>query len=194
MLIYGIAAVALAELASMGKIKYENKRIMLMDASLTGDELLDEALDICSGKASPCKVTMQISAISYKVKRFAKRVLERLEDNGFIKIEQKRFLGLIPYDTYMITRVSEHEKLVKELKDIVLRADQNAEPKNALVITILKACYVLHRLFDKEERRQASATLKAIGRAQFFMNLDDFGAELMKAVKSLIAAAQSAAG
>lgn len=192
-LTYGLAGIALVELAGMGRISYDGKRVTAGTASLTGDELLDQILSVLAKKTSVCKTHSLISSISYKVNRFAKRLLERLEDNGFIKIEQSRFLGLIPYDRYIISRTSEHERLIRELKDIVLNTDKRPEPDKALIITILHACGVLRKLFDKNERKQAHYTLKMIGKAEFFETLGDFGKEVHKAVKAIIAAAHAAA-
>lgn len=192
-LIFGLAGIALGELAAMGRISFDGKRIIADTTSLTGDELLDDVLKVLAQKASACKTSLLIFSISRKVKRFAKRMLERLEDNGFIRIEQSRFLGLIPYDRYFVSRVREHEKLVRELKDIVLKGDKSPEQQKALLITMLHTCDVLRRLFEKEERKQVRNTLRKIGKAEFFETLNDFDKDLHKAVKAIITAARAAA-
>lgn len=193
MLTYGLAGIALGELAAMGRVSFDGKRVTAGTTSLTGDEFLDDVLNVLAKKASAYKTSYLISSISHKVNRFAKRLLERLEDNGFIRIEQRRFLGLIPYDRYIVSRIREHEKIVRELKDIVLEGNKRPGPKIALLLTMLNTCDVLRRLFDKEERKQVRGTLKKIGKAEFFETLDDFGKDLQKAVKAIIAAAHAAA-
>lgn len=193
MLAYGLAGIALIELSRMEKITFDGKRVSAGTSLNTGVELLDDVMNVLAKKTSARKTSSLIYTISYKVKRFSKRILEGLEDSGFIRIEQGRFLGLIPYDRYIISRVGEYEKLVKELKDIVLKGDKKADSKEAVFISMLYTCSVFRRLLDKEERKQVKDTLKKIGKTEFFETLDDLSIEVIKAVKAIITAAQAAA-
>ncbi len=192
-LIYGAAGIALAELAERGRISIENRRVAIKDASSIGDLLLDELLDVIGKKGSHYRLNSLISSMQYKVKRFGKRLLENLEDNGMVRIEQGRFLGLIPYNRYIVTQVHEHTRLVEELKEIVLSGNRMPEPRKAMLISMLHTCSVLRRRLDSSEYRQAKEVLKQIGKGQFFDSLSNDGRELQKAVKMAITAAQTAA-
>ncbi len=193
MLAYGLAGIAVHELSITGRLSFEGKVVTLKSSSHTGDLLLDEVIDFMEKRHKSCKVTALVTRLSFKVNRIAKRTLERLEDNGNIKIEQNRFLGLIPYNRYIISRVNEHEKLVNEIKEIIRNGDKRPEVRQALLISVLCACSVLHRLFDREERKQYRETFRRIGKATYFETLDEFGAEVHKAVKAAITAANAAA-
>jgi hypothetical protein len=193
MLTYGLAGIAAYELLIIGRLSFDGKYVTLSSTSRTGDLLLDDVIDFMEKKQKSTKTGSLIARLSFKVNRFAKRILERLEDSGNIKIEQNRFLGLIPYNRYVISRVDEHEKLINEIREIIRTGNKRTDNQKALLISVLSACSVLHRLFDREERRRYRETFKMIGKAIYFETLDDFGAEVHKAVKAAIAAAQTAA-
>lgn len=193
MLTYGLAGIAVYELSKAGRLSFDGRVVTLNSASHTGDLFLDDVIDFMEEKQKSYKASTLIARLAVKVNRFAKRILERLEDNGSIKIEQNRFMGLIPYNRYVVSRVNEHEKLVNEIKEILRTGDKRAEYHQALLISVLSACSVLRRLFDREERKQYRDTFKMIGKAAYFETLDEIGSEVHKAVKAAIAAAQAAA-
>jgi hypothetical protein len=190
-LTYGLAGLALAELYRQGKITWDGKSVIAAGKSSTGDHLLDELMRMIENRKAPYRLQLLIGGTHYKVPRFCARILERLEDNGHIRIEQRRFLGLIPYSRYIVSRVSEHEGLIKELKSIVLSGERKPEACQALLLSNLQACGVLRRLFNKEERRKANELLKKIAKGNYFETLNPFEEEVLKAVRRAIAAARS---
>jgi hypothetical protein len=193
MLTYGLAGIVVYEISNAGRLSFDGKHVALNSSSHTRDVFLDDVIDFMAKTQKAYKTSTLVSRLAYKVKRFARRILEKLEDNGSIKIEQNRFLGLIPYNRYVISRVNEHKKLVNEIKEIIRTGDKKPENQKALLISILSACSILHRLFDREERKQYRNTFKLIRKAAYFETLDEIGAEVHKAVKTAIAAAQAAA-
>lgn len=193
MLTYGLAGIAEYELLKAGRISFDGKSIMLVSASRTGNIFLDEAIDFLSKKQKPYKVKTLTRRMAGRVRRFTKRVLERLEDNGILRIEQNRFLGLIPYNRYTVTRINEQKKLVNDIREIIRNGDKHPEADKAFLISVLSACDVLKKLFERTERKQLRDSLGMIARADYFETLDGFGIEVHKAVKAAIAAAQAAA-
>jgi hypothetical protein len=193
MLTYGLAGIAVYELSNEGRISFDGKHVTLNSSSHTGNVFLDDTIDVMAKKQTAHKTSILVSRLVYKVNRFARRILENLEDSGSIKIEQSRFLGLIPYTRYVISRVNEQKKLVNEIREIIRNGEKKADKHKAFLISILSACSILHRLFGKEERKQYRDIFKSIRKGAYFETLDDVGAEVHKAVKTAIAAAQTAA-
>lgn len=189
---YGAAGISLAELARLGIVEGEGNKVIYAGSSSANDTVLDEVLDAIIEKGLPAKLNTMISKIPHKVKRFGKRLLEKLESDGFMRMESCLFIGIFPYIRYVVTKESEHEKLVSELKDIILKEDRQIDQQKAFLITMLFSCGVLRKLFTREELKQVMPTLKKIGKGEFFESLNDFDVEVQKAVKSVIAAAQSA--
>lgn len=190
-LLYGAAGISMAELARQGIIEGEGKNVTHAGSSSAKDPMLDEVLDAVIEKGLPSGLNSIISSIPRKVKRFGKRLMEKLESDGYIRMEPGRFIGIFPCIRYGIARNSEHERIVSELKDIILKEERQADPQKALLVTMLFTCGVFRKLFDRRELEQVGETLKKVGKGEFFETLNNFDKQVQKAVKSVIAATQS---
>lgn len=190
-LAFGVCGVAVAELIDMGRLKFDGKHVSLSSSASAGDHFLDEICAFIGKKKSGCRLDTLISSIHNCVKHPMKKLTESLEDNGHIRIEQYRFLGLIPYRRYMVSRVAQHQKLVKELKEIVLKGDKGTDAGKAFMITILNECGVYRRLFSRDEYKQARETIKLIQKGDYFDSLDETRILIQKSVRNVIAASQA---
>lgn len=191
-LLYGVAGISLAELARLGNLEGAGKSVTYAGSSSAGDPMLDEVLDAVIEKGLPSSLHSLVGSIPRKMKKLGNRLMEKLESDGFIRMEQGRFIGIFPYVRYGVIRKSEHEKLIGELKDIIMKEERQTDPQKALLVAMLLTCGVLRRLFDREELKQAGPALKKVGKGEFFETLTDFDIQVQKTVKSVIAAAQSA--
>ena len=191
--LYGAGAIALFELLKQGKLKCDGKSVSSVSSASIGLEILDEVNKVIIKKGSSYRMRSLVSAVPYKVKGFGRRLMEDLEDNGMIRLEQGRFLGLIPYNKYMVTNAGRHEKLINELKNIVIAGNRRAEPDMAFLISLLLVCRVLKRLFRKEEKRELKEVFRSIGKFSFFETLDSNAAAVLKATRDAITAAEAAA-
>lgn len=191
-LAFGVCGTAIAELIDMGRLKFDGKHVYLTSTALTGNQILDEICAYIEKKKSRCRLDTLISSVPYYVKRLMKRLTENLEDNGYIRIEQYRFLGLIPYSRYMVSRVAQHQKMVNELKEVVLKGYKDADAGKAFQVAILYECGVYRRFLKKDEFKQIKETLKLIRKGDYFDRLDETGILIQKAVRNIIAASQAA--
>jgi hypothetical protein len=191
-LTYGLAGVALSELHRQGKLDWDGRNVKATAKGSAGEELLDEMMGLIRKKEKPCGLRTLISTVPYRLRRFSGRVLQGLEDNGMLRIEEHRFLGLIPYKSYDITRTTEQGRLVKRLKEIVLSGEKRPDPDLALQISLLAACGSLKGLFEREERAKAHETLKKINKGGYFSTLEPFEKEVQKTVRKIIAASRGA--
>lgn len=190
-LAYGAAGIAVAELLKQGKIKFDGKVVTTVNSSSTGNEILD-GINALIEKKSSYKLQTLIATAPYYIKRFKNVLIENLEDNGLVRIEEYRFLGLIPYKKYSITKVNQHEKLIQDLKNIVLKDEKSASPERAFIVTLFHYSFTLTRLFDKTERKQAKEKFKMIGKGTYFSTLSQSDHAILKAIKYSIAASHAA--
>ncbi len=191
-LAFGVCGVAVVELINMGRMKFDGKHVLLTSAASTGNPILDEVCAFVEKKKSRYRLDALISSVPFYVKRMMKRLTETLEDNGHIRIEQYRFLGLIPYNRYIVTRVAQHQKLVNELKDIALKGEKGTDASKALLIAILYECGAYRKFFSKDECKQIKETFKLIRKGAYFDHLDETGIKIQKTVRNAITASQAA--
>lgn len=190
---YCLSGIALIQLSRQNKIQIEDKKVSVRDTSSTGNQILDEVLALLAKKTSPIKLNSLISPISYKVKKMDGRVLERLEDNGYLKIEQERFLGIIPYEHYVITHVIERSKLISDLKDIILHDHKTPDADSIALISMANSCGILRKYFSGDERKRVKQRLKLISKGKYFETRDEALYSVALAVKKAIQASQAVA-
>ncbi len=189
---FGVCGVAVAELIDMGRMKLDGKHVLLTSTASTGNLILDEVCAFVEKKKSRYRLDALITSLPYYVKRMMKRLTENLEDNGCIRIEQHRFLGLIPYNRYVVSRVAQHQKLVKELKEVTLNAEKGTDAAKAFLIALLYECGAYKRFFSKDECKLIKESFKLIRKGAYFDHLDETGIKIQKTVRNAIAASQAA--
>ena len=88
---YGLAGAMLAELALQRKVNVADKRLAVLDAIPTGDELLDGALATVAASDKPRKLTHWINVVSGN--KLQKRVAQRLVAQNAIRVERSASCG-----------------------------------------------------------------------------------------------------
>jgi Golgi phosphoprotein 3 len=152
MLRYGLAGALLAELALANKINLEEGRLASTDVTSTGDAMVDEALEMIAAEQKPRKTSRWIDAIGKKLT--FKQTAERLSKDGVFQIEKKRYLWVIPYEASPQVDASAKYWVKQHLRGIVL-AGEKAEAADVALLSLLRACRLLHLVFTHDERKMA---------------------------------------
>jgi hypothetical protein len=190
---YGLSGIAIVELIRLGRLDIESDLITVKDASSTGNELLDEVLQAIAAKEKPKKMDHWVASLPYKVKRFDKRVMEKLEDNGALRIEQGRILLLFPSRKYIVTDESERNKTVNACREAILSGNRSPEYETMLILSITAACSFAEKFFSKDELKGLKETFKQLRKGNFFIAGDnDLAKKVAFAVQKAISAAQTA--
>lgn len=159
---YGLAGAILAELALAGKVRVSDKRLAAADASPTGDELLDEVLAAVAGARKPRKLASWVEALGSQ--KLLKRVAARLAAANVLRIEKRRFLWVIPYETYPEHDASAKYWVKARLRGVALGGAQ-PEPRTVALLSLLQACRLLNLVFTKDERKAAGQQIEALAGA-----------------------------
>ena len=183
---YGLAAAILAELALLGKVQADRKRLAVVDATPTGDELLDGALATIAASPKPRKLSHWIGALASG--KLQKRVVQSLATGNVLQIEKKRFLWVIPYEAYPQQDASAKYWVKARLRGTVLGGEQ-PEPRTVALLSLLKACRLLDLVFTKDERKAAGQRIDALVGGDL---LGDALAETLAAVDGAAMAAMAA--
>lgn len=189
---YGLSGIAIVELIRQGRLALEDEKLIVKDASTTRDDLLDEVLQVIDAKPAPHKLNSWITLLSYKVKKLNIRVMEKLEDNGILRIEQGRFLILFPSRKYVVTNESERNKIVNACRETLLKGDKAPEPEIMLIISIATASYFINKFFTKEECKDLKKTFKQLRKGTYFETESDAMRQVVVAIQRAIAATQAA--
>ena len=153
---YGISGAILAELALLGKIGIqENHRIEVLDSNPTGDDILDEALEILAASEKNRRFGYWIETLSQKPAKRRKRLAERLIQKGVVSEEDDRLQWVIPFADSLDQYASAKYMMKNRLRALVLASAQ-VDVREVALLSLVRACGLLDFIFVKDERKLAN--------------------------------------
>jgi hypothetical protein len=157
-----LAGANLVELARAGKVDVAGEgesvrrdRIIVRDASPTGDPLLDETLGRCAEKQGkkPASVLQSLA------KGVRKTLLARLADRGVLRADEHRVLGIFPTTRWPAVD-SRHETQVRELLTSALVQGTTPDQRTASLIALLSSVDAAHKVVNADAYGVDKKTIK----------------------------------
>jgi golgi phosphoprotein 3 len=173
---FGLAGAILADLALHGKISLAEKRLAVIDPTPTGEALLDETLARLAADKKPRKASYWVQKLADK--KLPKQVARRLAEKNILRIEQKRYLWVIPFEVFPQIDASAKYWVKQHLRSAVL-AGGEATPGIIAFLSLLKACRLLDLVFTRDELK--AATRKVEGMVQ----AEPFGAAVAETIEEI---------
>ena len=100
---YGLAGAILLEMSIEKRLKIENKRLILIDNKPHSHPIFNMVIDTIRQSSKARRIRYWINKLNRKAYKYKWAFMKDLEDKRIIRIEFKKFLGLIPYKkSYMI--------------------------------------------------------------------------------------------
>jgi len=146
---YAIAGAQLAELVLAQRITVDADRVLVVDASATGDEDLDDLLAKIAGSDRPRTPGHWVmKRRSAGVAVYARRLVAMRVLRG----ESRRWLGVVPRTVFPVVDAPTREAALAEIRAEL--ADPAAPPlRSAALIALLYAAGNAPRLIDDREQR-----------------------------------------
>jgi hypothetical protein len=185
---HALAGAVLLELAMSGRVDVEKgtgfgrgSRVVVTDASRTGDSVLDDALSRIAEKSRKPE-----SVVAGLRKGLRARLYERLAEQGILRMEQGRVLGLFPSTRWPAVD-SAHERQLRQALNDVLVVGVEPEPRIGAIISLLHAIKAVPKVVGSRENKKAvQARAKAISEGTWA------AAAVRKAVEAVNAATVAA--
>jgi hypothetical protein len=157
-----LAGAQLVQLSLDGRVDVDDrKRLVVLDASPTGDRLLDDALEVV-GRREGKKPSAALGALG---KGLRGRLYERLAAAGVLRAEPGKVLGVFPRTTWPSASV-EHEAAARRGLEGVLVHGLTPDPRTAALVALLHALRSTHKVVDPKEhelrRRELDRRAKEI--------------------------------
>lgn len=186
---HALAGGVLLELAMCGRVDVEKgtgvvrgDRVVVADASRTGDSVLDDALSRIVEK-SRRKPDSVVGALR---KGLRARLYEGLADRGILRMEQGRVLGLFPSTRWPAVD-SAHERQLRHALHDALVVGVEPQPRIGAIVSLLYAIKAVPKVVDsREHKRVVQARAKAIAEGAWA------AAAVRKAVEAVNAATVAA--
>jgi hypothetical protein len=143
------------------------------------------------------RISYWISRLTSKSRFIFSEMTKSLEKQGIIQIEQKKFLNIFPYKRYWFINKSIREKLIEEIRDILIRGKQ-PDKKQLMLLGVVDGSKA-YRLIAKERgeanqlRKKNTELLKSdIMTSEINQAIKQVQASIISSVSAASAAASAA--
>ena len=174
---YALAGGVLMDLALENRIDTDLEHLILVDATPTGDSLLDPTLaDIAAGEKHDARYWVEQTA--ERAEAIQQGALTRLIDVGILEQQEGRFLWVFRSRRYpMIDGKAEREVKLRIME--VLFSDQIPDPRDVVIICLADACGLFKELLSRRELEQAAARIEQVRK------LDLIGQAMSQAIRDI---------
>ncbi|MDX9729716.1 MAG: GPP34 family phosphoprotein [Bacteroidales bacterium] len=187
---YGIAGVILLDLTLAERISIVDKKLFLKPGKALSSPMLNDVSTMISQSSNPRKVSYWVGKLATRYDRYKWQILEGLEGKRILRIERRKFLGLIPYRQSVFTETYTRASLVRQLKNEILSGRGGDGELNALT-GIVKACSMERVLStDRDELKRIRQQLKVMVSES---PVSDVVAQTIRQVQAAIIASVTAA-
>jgi hypothetical protein len=160
---YGLGGAILAELILQSRVGLDDDRkAVVVNNNMFGeDDLLNEGLERIQASARHHKARYWVSTFSDNIKKLDKRLAYHLVDLGVLLKEEKRFLGVVPYEAYPAQDASARFWIKQHLRSVVLGGEA-PDAHTAMLLSLVRACDLLGRVFTRDELKTARRQVETL--------------------------------
>ena len=174
---YALAGGVLMDLAMENRIDTDLDHLILVDATPTGDSLLDPTLvEIAAGEKQDARYWVEQTA--ERSDAIQEEVLSRLIALGILERQEDRFLWVFRSRRYpMLDGQAEREVKLRIMG--VLFSDDIPDPRDVVIICLADACGIFKEILSKRESEQAAARIEQVRK------LDLIGQAMTQAIQDI---------
>ena len=180
-----LAGAILMELALQNKIDTDLEHLILINDSKTGDPVYDDIIQMIKQYPDSKNALYWVKEIRNKYSNLREVLTKRLVNNGILEEKKKKILGLFPQKRYPILNNTEELTVKNRIRQIVL-SDEIPEPRDIVIISLIKSCGLVEQIFSAQEIKKASERIYQISK------MDLIGQSVSKAINELQAMINSA--
>ena len=165
-----IAGAALMELALANRIDADLKRLIVVDAGPTGDDILDEVMARLTGSGHELTSATAIALVTPDSRKFQEKALKRLVAKGVLRQADGRWMWVFHSRRYPVLDDREQREVKTRLRQVLL-TDEIPDPRDVVLICLIEACGLLGLVLTADEaacirpRIETLARLDLIGQA-----------------------------
>lgn len=158
---YGLAGSLLIELQLNGKINLSNGKVEVVDETGTGDELLDQAINLIKSSKKKKDVKYWVQKVQSGIKDLEPIIVEGLISKGILRSEKHKILWVFPTERFPLSNVSSEQEIRNRIFQVVMLKN-NPSDEDIALLSLVNACDLYHEVFAKEHRKTAKKRVKEI--------------------------------
>ena len=157
---HGFAGSLLLEMSVEKRIQIDNKVLVLKPAKEKSMPPMSEIYNLIKDADKPKSIKVWINRLARRHRKYKWMVLDGMAKKRILRIEDKRFLGMIPYKRCYLTDRRRRERMIAELRSTVLQKRALTE-ENMALLGLIEACK-MHKILatNKDELKTIRKKLK----------------------------------
>ncbi|UCS94547.1 GPP34 family phosphoprotein [Echinicola marina] len=148
---FGLAGALLLQMSMEDKLNLKDELVYIKKGAMFNDPQLLQIAEMIQSSRKPRKMKYWIQKIGHKASRWRYHYYDQMAKERLIKVEKKKFLGLIPYTQTYLLNSQVRNKLIQDLKSEIFRK-KNIAPENMAVLGLVEACK-MHNVLSKEKNQ-----------------------------------------
>ncbi len=187
---YGLAGAILPDLTISDRIGTDGTKLSLKRSRPTTDPLLQEIDALMSQSRMPRKAEYWNRKLGARYNRYLLQLLKGLAGKRLLRIEEKKFLGLIPYRKSYLLESYTRSNLIHQLRSEIMT--YRGVPGENLHLALMVAACRMQRIVatDRDELKQVRSQLKRMAREH---PVSDAVAQTVSQVRTAVFASITAA-
>lgn len=175
---YALAGSVLMDLAMENRIDTDPNKLVLLDGTPTGDDLLDPTLEDITLAEKEHDARYWVERAAGRAQVIRERALERLVEAGILEQRDDRFLWVFKSRRYpAVDGTAQREVKLRVMG--VLFSDEIPDPHDVVTICLADACGIFRKILSK---RQADQAIERIAQVR---KLDLIGRTMTQAIRDI---------
>lgn len=175
---YALAGGVLMDLALENRIDTDLEKLALLDATPTGDSLLDPTLADIAAAEDKRNARFWVERTAGHADEIREHALERLIDQGILERREDRFLWVFKARRYPVVD-GQVEREVKLRIMAVLFSEEIPNPHDVVMICLADACGIFNALLSRREAELANERIQQVRK------LDLIGQAMAQAIRDI---------
>ncbi len=159
--VYGLIGALLMEMSLANRFRMESKKLILNTEEKSENAIFAD-IEMRIAKKKPRKVKTWVSYLANKSRKYRIAIQNEMMSKRLIRVEQKKFLGLIPYRRVYLVETKTRNTLIHDLKRAIL-SKHNLDDETISLLAIINASE-MYKVFakDRVERKHVKKELKKL--------------------------------
>ena len=159
---YGIAGAILLDMTLENNFDIKDGKLLLKTGRQADKTVSGLVASMISGSGKSRKPGYWVRRIAGRYNRYLRQILKEMEQKRLVRLEDRKFLGLIPYQKSFLIESYTRSNLIRQLKSSIL-VYKGASEENMALAGLVEACRMQRILSsDRGELRTIKTQLKKI--------------------------------
>ncbi len=185
-LAYGLAGAIILDLSLANRVDTDQQQLTVLNATPTGDNLLDPWLKLFQSVPQPKSVAFWLRELALAQATIHEAAVDRLVQRGILRREERRLLWVFGVRRHPTVDGRERIEVRTRLSQLILGNDLPA-PRDAILLSLIHGCRLSDHVFagldlaTRQGRLKALASMDLVGRevsAAAVISLDVVGRAL----------------